>query len=116
MNVMANNMKKGDVALGISHSGRTKAVVDTMRSAKKSGATTVSLTSFTKSMLYKESDYSLSVYADEKNFPVEAVSARIAHMCVIDALMLTIASLNYEDYSKHISVRNAALDDIRYKI
>ena len=114
MNVMANNMKNGDVAFGISHSGRTKAVVDAMHSAKQVGATTIALTSFTKSFLYTDSDYSISVYADEKNYPVEAVSARIAHMCVIDALMLTIASLNYEDYSKHISLRNAALDDIRY--
>ncbi len=114
MNVMANNMKNGDVAFGISHSGRTKAVVDAMRCAKQAGATTISLTSFTKSPLYTESDYSISVYADEENYPVEAVSARIAHMCVIDALMLSIASLNYEDYSKHISLRNAALDDIRY--
>ena len=114
MNVMANNMKNGDVAFGISHSGRTKAVVDAMRNAKQAGATTIALTSFTKSLLYAESDYSISVYADEKNYPVEAVSARIAHMCVVDALMLTIASLNYEDYSKHISLRNAALDGIRY--
>ena len=115
MNVMANNMKNGDVAFGISHSGRTKAVVDAMRSAKQSGATTISLTSFTKSLLYTESDYSISAYADEKNYPVEAVSARIAHMCVIDALMLTIASLNYDDYLKHIYLRNAALEDIRYR-
>ena len=114
MGVMAKNMKAGDVAFGISHSGRTKAVVDAMRSAKQVGATTVALASFTKSILYTESDYSVSVYADEKNYPVEAVSARIAHMCVIDALMLTIASMNYEDYSKHISLRNAALDGIRY--
>ena len=116
MIVMAKNMKKGDVAFGISHSGTTKAVVDAMRCAKQAGAATISLTSFTKSLLYTESDYSISVYADEKNYPVEAVSARIAHMCVVDALMLTIASLNYEDYSKHISLRNAALDDMRYKV
>jgi len=116
MNVMASNMKEGDIAFGISHSGRTKAVVDAMRCAKKAGATTVALTSFTKSPLYEEGDYSVSVYSDEKNYPVEAVSARIAHMCVIDALMLTIASLNYEDYSKHISLRNDALDGIRYSV
>ena len=116
MNVMASNMQPGDVAFGISHSGRTKAVVDAMRCAKQAGATTIALTSFTKSHLYTESDYSISVYADEENYPVEAVSARIAHICVIDALMLSIASLNYEDYSKHISLRNAALDDIRYEV
>ena len=114
MNVMAKNMKNGDVAFGISHSGTTKAVVDAMRSAKQAGATTISLTSFTKSLLYKECDYSLSVYADERNYPVEAVSARIAHTCVIDAFMLTLASLNYDDYVKHISNRNAVLDYIRY--
>ena len=116
MNVMAKNMKSGDVALGISHSGTTKAVVDAMRSAKNAGAETVSITSFVNGLLYKESDYSVCVYADEKNYPVEAVSARVAHICVVDALMLTIASLNYDDYSKHISLRNTALDNIRYKL
>ena len=114
MGVMAKNMKDGDIAFGISHSGMTKAVVDTMRAAKQAGAITMALTSFAKSFLYSESDYSICVYADEKNYPVEAVSARVAHICIIDALMLTIASFNYDDYVKHISLRNAALDNIRY--
>ncbi|MBR5153140.1 MAG: MurR/RpiR family transcriptional regulator [Clostridia bacterium] len=114
MGVMAKNMTEDDVAFGISHSGMTKAVVDTMRCAKQAGATTLALTSFAQSLLYQESDYAISVYADEKNYPVEAVSARVAHTCVIDALMLTIASTNYDEYLKHISLRNAALDNIRY--
>lgn len=114
MGVMAKNMKDGDIAFGISHSGMTKAVVDTMRAAKKAGARTMALTSFAKSFLYNESDYSICVYADEKNYPVEAVSARVAHICIVDALMLTIASYNYDDYVKHISLRNAALENIRY--
>ena len=114
MGVMAKNMKAGDVALGISHSGMTKAVVDTMRAARSAGAFTMALTSFENSLLYKESDRAICVYADEKNYPVEAVSARVAHVCVIDALMLTVASFNYEDSIKHISMRNAALDNIRY--
>lgn len=84
----------------------TKAVVDTMRAAKQAGATTMALTSFKNSLLYNESDLSVCVYADEKNYPVEAVSARVAHICMIDALMLTIASFNYDDYIKHISLRN----------
>ena len=114
MGVMAKNMNDGDIAFGISHSGMTKAVVDAMRAAKQAGATTMALTSFAKSFLYNESDYSICVYADEQNYPVEAVSARVAHICIIDALMLTIASFNYDDYVKHISLRNAALDNIRY--
>lgn len=112
--VMAKNMKDGDIVFVISHSGMTKAVVDAVRAAKKAGATTMALTSFAKSFLYNESDYSICVYADEQNYPVEAVSARVAHICIIDALMLTIASFNYDDYIKHISLRNAALENIRY--
>lgn len=114
MGVMAKNMRKGDVAFGISHSGMTKAVVDAMRCAKEAGAVTLCLTSFEKSLLYTESDYAVSVYADEKNYPVEAVSARVAHLSVIDAFMLTIASKNFDEYLKHIAKRNAALEAIRY--
>lgn len=114
MTVMAKNMNETDIAFGISHSGTTKAVVDAMRYAKETGAVTIALTSFAKSLLYTESDYAVSVYADEENYPVEAVSARIAHMCMVDALMMSIASLSYDNYSQHISLRNAALDEIRY--
>lgn len=114
MSVMAKNMNGSDVAFGISHSGTTKIVVDAMRCAKDAGTTTIALTSFLKSLLYTENDYAICVYADEENYPVEAVSARIAHMCIVDALMMAIASLDYDNYSKHISMRNDALNKIRY--
>ena len=114
MNVTAVNMKKGDVALAISHSGRTRAVVDAMRHAKTAGATTVAITSFAGSLLAKESDFAVCVFADEENYPVEAVSARVAHICLIDAFMMTVATLNHEEFTKHISNRNHILDEIRY--
>lgn len=114
MNLMAKNMEVDDVAFCISHSGTTKAVVNAMRFAKDRGATTIALSSFINGLLYQESDYAISVFADEENYPVEAVSARIAHMCIVDALMMSIASLNYDDYLEHIIIRNEALDEIRY--
>lgn len=39
MGVTAANLEAGDVVLAVSHSGRTKAVVDAVRLAKKKGAT-----------------------------------------------------------------------------
>lgn len=114
MNVMAMNMRQGDVALFISHSGTTKAVVDAMRHAKTAGAATVALTSFTKSILYKECELGISVFADEENYPIEAVSARMAHMCVVDALVMTLASTNPDGLKEHIAMRNKALGEIRY--
>lgn len=115
MNVMASNMTCDDVAVGISHSGKTKVVVDAMRHAKKAGAATVAISSFAKSILCRENDYAISVCADEMNYPVEAVSARMAHMCIIDALMMTLATMKYDDFSERISVRNRILDEIRYR-
>lgn len=114
MNVLGGNLKPGDVAFGISHSGQTKAVVDALRRAKAAGAVTIALTSFADSLLSRESDFSICVYADEKNYPVEAVSARVAHICVIDALMMTLGTKHGESFEKHISARNNALKDIRY--
>ena len=114
MNVTAANLKAGDVAVCISHSGSTKATVDAMRRAKKSGADTIAISSFAHSSLAKESNYKLIAFSDDKNYPVEAVSARIAHMCIIDALMMSLASQNYEALKKHIEERNEVLKEIRY--
>lgn len=114
MNVTAANLKSGDVAVGISHSGNTKATVDALRRAKKAGAATVAISSFAHSRLAEESDHRLIAFSDDKNYPVEAVSARIAHMCMIDALMMSLAAENYGELRTHISERNEVLKEIRY--
>ena len=115
MNVTAANLKVGDVAVCISHSGSTKATVDAMRRAKKAGADTIAISSFAHSRLAMESDYHLIAFSDDKNYPVEAVSARIAHICILDALMMSLAAKNYETLQKHIGERNEVLKEMRYK-
>jgi DNA-binding MurR/RpiR family transcriptional regulator len=114
MNVTAINMKEGDVAIGISHSGRTKAVVDALARAKEAGATTVAITSFQHAPLSQNADYAVCVFADEENYPVEAVSARMAHMCLIDAFTMTLATMEYDEFEKHVMGRNRILEEIRY--
>lgn len=115
MNVTAVNLKQGDVAVGISHSGSTKATVDALRRAKKAGAATVAITSFAHSLLAKECDYSVIAFSDEQNYPVEAVSARVAHICIVDAFMMMLATLHHETLPKHLLARNQILKDIRYE-
>lgn len=114
MNVTAVNLSKGDAVLAISHSGRTKAVVDAVREAKNAGATVVGITSFSGSILSGLCDYTLTVASDEENYPVEAVSARVAHICILDALTMVIATKDFENFAKHIKARNKALEGIRY--
>lgn len=115
MNVTAVNLGPEDVVLAISHSGRTKAVVDAVRHAKKAGAQTLAITSFLDSLLYRECDSSISVFADEVHYPVEAVSARIAHICVIDALTMALATRDFDSFADHIKARNMILSEIRYE-
>ncbi len=115
MNVTAAQAGPDDVVLAISHSGRTKAVVDAIRSAKKGGARVLSLTSFADSPLYLESDLAIAVYADEKNYPVEAVSARLGHLCLVDAMTMVLATKNFDNFARHIHSRNQILENIRYQ-
>lgn len=114
MGVTGANLEKGDVVLAISHSGRTKAVVDAVRLAKKKGATILAITSFTDSFLYQESDVAATVFADEATYPVEAVSARVAHICMVDSLAMLLATHNYDSFAQHIKSRNNVLEGIRY--
>lgn len=114
MGVTGANLEQGDVVLAISHSGRTKAVVDAVRHAKKKGATVLAITSFTDSFLYKESDVAATVFADEATYPVEAVSARVAHICMVDSLAMLLATHNYDSFVQHIKSRNDVLEGIRY--
>lgn len=114
MGVTAANLDEGDVVLAISHSGRTKAVVDAVRLAKKKGATVMAITSFKDSILYEESDVAATVFADEVTYPVEAVSARVAHICLVDSLAMLLATHNYDSFADHIKSRNDVLEGICY--
>ena len=113
MNVTAVNLTPHDVVIAVSHSGRTKAVVDAVRHSKKSGAKTIAITSFCDSILYKECDISVSVFADEINYPVEAVSARLAHMCLMDAITMSLTTYA-KGFPNRINARNKILEEIRY--
>lgn len=114
MHVTAANLTKNDLAIFISHSGQTKATVDAMRKAKEIGVVTVAISSFSHSILASESDFSIIAFSDESNYPVEAVSAGIAHMCIIDALMMSLAKIKFKELPAYIEARNNALKNIRY--
>ena len=115
MNVTAANLKKEDAAVCISHSGNTKATVNAQRRAQKAGAATIAITSYANSLLAQECDHKIIAFSDDQNYPVEAVSARIAHMCIVDALMMTLAACNAGELQKHMDERNEVLKEIRYK-
>lgn len=113
MPVAAMNMKKGEIAIGISHSGRTKETLKAVKLAKEQEATVVAITSYRASPLAKMADYAMITYADDITYPVEAVSARLAHLCVIDALTVSLALRGGNEAAGRLSLKNQVLEEIR---
>lgn len=114
MKVSSLNIKEGDVAIGISHSGRTVATIEALQLAKEKGADTLCITSYPGSKITEHSDNSIEIYSDEIDYPMEAISARIAHLSVIDALTIAISAQNYEAAQERAKVTHSLVDTIRY--
>ena len=108
------DLRPGDVAVALSHSGSTRATVDAIARAKAAGAVTVAITSFPNSRLAKSCDWRLIAFPDDANYPVEAVSARGAHFCILDALMMSLAARSQVVLDKLLSRRNEVLKQMRY--
>ena len=114
MKTSSLNIGEGDVAIGISHSGRTVATVDALKLAKKAGAKTVCITSFADSPITKESDCPLEIFSDEIQYPVEATSARIAHFSVIDAITIALSAKDYEKAYERSAKTRELINSVRY--
>lgn len=97
MKVSTLNIRKGDVAFGISNSGQTVATIDALLLAGEMGAETVCLTGYPDSRITRVCDYPLVISTDEIQYPVEAISARIAHISVLDTIVISLSARHYSD-------------------
>jgi len=84
-------LRPGDVAIGISHSGSTRDVVDALVPARKAGATTVAITNFSPSPITRTADVVLLTASHESPFGGEVLTSRIAQLCVLDVLSVAVA-------------------------
>lgn len=101
-------LNKGDVVIGISHSGTSKNTIECIKLAKECGATTIAITTQGKSPLQKNCDIVLMASTKETVFKSESVTARIAQLAVIDSLVAVVSLLDYEkSYEAIQKTRNA---------
>jgi len=84
--ITASHLKRGDVALGISHSGSSKDIVDALKIAREHGATTIAVTNEGKSPIQKYSDIVLATSSDETQYNILALNSRIVQLAIIDCL------------------------------
>jgi DNA-binding MurR/RpiR family transcriptional regulator len=86
-----------DVAvLTISHSGATHETVAATRLAKEAGARTIVITNFGRSPIQAYADIVLFTMARETRFRTEAMTSRMAQLCVVDALIAALALADYD--------------------
>ena len=88
--IAASHLSPNDVAIGISHSGSSKDIVEALKIAKKAGATTIAITNAGKSPIQKQSDITLFTASDETKHSILALNSRIAQLSIINAIYFYI--------------------------
>lgn len=84
--IIASHLDRSCVALGISHSGSSKDIIEAMQLSKIGGATTVCLTNHGNSPIVEACDYSLFTKASETQHSILAMSSRIAQLTILDSI------------------------------
>ena len=96
------------VVIGISHSGKSKDIVQALQIAKNNGATTVAITNAGNSPLDKVSDLILHTLSDETNYRILGLSSRISQLAIIDAIYSYLVC-HLKDAGERISTTETAL-------
>lgn len=112
--IAAAALRPGAVAVGISHSGSSRDIVDAMSLAKEAGATTVAITHFGKSPLTAVADIKLYTMARETDYRPEALASRLAQMSVIDLLYVAIALHKWEERVEALRLADKAVTGKKY--
>lgn len=84
--IIASHLDRQSVAVGISHSGSSKDIVEALRLSKIGGATTIGITNYGTSPLVEAADISLFTKSDETRRSILAMSSRIAQLAIFDAI------------------------------
>jgi DNA-binding MurR/RpiR family transcriptional regulator len=103
----------GDVALAISHGGRTREAVEVLTEARKHHAMTVAMTSFPKSPLADAADVVLTTSVRETTFRPEALAAKHAQLLVLDLVYVRVAQRRYEQTSRAYEITASAVEHHR---
>jgi DNA-binding MurR/RpiR family transcriptional regulator len=115
MQVMAASLLgKGDVVVGISHSGSSRDIIEALELARKKGATTIGLTHYAKSPIDKVLDIKLCTASNETFYRTESTSSRIAQLSIIDALFIGVSLRDPEKAIENIQLTREAIASKRF--
>lgn len=110
----ASSLRADDVAIAISHSGRTRDILDVLTEAKRGGAALAVITSNPDSPAAALADVVLVTAARETTFRNGGTVSRTAQLTIIDCLFVLLSKQRYEESLEameraHDAVRGRAL-------
>ena len=88
----ASLLCKQDVAVGISNSGRSVSIVESLEIARKRGAATICITNYEETPLTAVADVRLFTSSRDVAKLSENLHSRVAELSLIDSLYVTVAS------------------------
>jgi len=110
----AVGLHPGDLAIGISHSGSTRDIVDALTFAHDAGATTVAITNYSPSPITKAADVVLLTASWETPFAGESLGSAISQLGTLDVLSAAIAVQLGESCVQNIEKLALAMKGKRY--
>ena len=114
MRMLASTGSAGDVFFVISHTGRTKEIIDIAEIASNNGATIIALTS-SLSPLTAVSSIALEVDVPENTDEYMAMTSRIVHLVVLDVLATGFTLRRGPDFLPHLERIKNSLKPTRYQ-
>lgn len=105
----ALSLGKGDVAVAVSHSGKTKQTIEAIRFAKAQGASIICITNFGASEIANLADIILLTASHEKTLQSETLVSRLSQLAIVDMLYLGVIQKNYNRYAPMIEKQNTAI-------
>ncbi|WP_411102248.1 MurR/RpiR family transcriptional regulator [Streptomyces sp. cmx-4-9] len=106
----AVQLRPGDVAVAITHSGATDDVIDPLRTAFERGATTIALTARPNAPVSHYADLVLATSAArETQLRPAAMSSRTSQLLVVDCLFVGVAQQTYETAAPALAASYEAL-------
>jgi DNA-binding MurR/RpiR family transcriptional regulator len=86
----ATLLRQGDVAFGISHSGRSYETIRCLQIARETGATTICLTNYTNPPILRAADIQLVTASYDTSFHSEPMASIVSQLSIIQALFLAV--------------------------
>ncbi len=94
--IAVSQLKTGDTVIGISQSGASKDIVESMKVARHHGATTIAITSRERSPITRASDIVLLTDSEEVRHSSLGLSSHLSRIVVIDAICYKLVYQNSE--------------------